>query len=226
LTVLKKISPHIYAGVRYNFDYYRVRFIDTSNVLAKEEFTGKTGGVNNGIGLHLLYDSRDNIFSSTKGYYIEFMSVFDSKKITFSNYNYQWFVFDARKFLSFKGKHVLAMQYYANLMGGDPPFYQMALLGGTKRMRGYYEGRYRDKNYTATQVEYRSPFYKNRLGFAVFAGTGLVFHNFQQFDLRYLRPSVGGGLRLKFNRKENIHFRVDVAYGQTLNYYFVLSEAF
>jgi hemolysin activation/secretion protein len=133
-----------------------------------------------------------------------------------------------RKFQSLKkGKSgVFAFQYFVNIMGGDPPFYQLALLGGTKRVRGYYEGRYRDKNAMSTQVEYRSPFWRNRIGFAAFTGTGLVFHNFADFDLHYLKPSLGGGLRLKFNRKENIHFRIDVAYGKSLNYYFILSEAF
>jgi hypothetical protein len=224
LTVLRKVAPKFYLGFRYNFDYYTVRF-DTTNALYKENFTGKNGGLNNGIGLQALYDSRDNIFSSTKGTYIEFMSIFDSK-YSFSNFNYQWFVFDCRKFLPFKNGGVLALQYYANLMWGDPPFYQMSLLGGAKRMRGYYEGRYRDRDATSTQIEYRSPFWRNRIGFAAFAGTGLVFHDFSDFDLHYLKPSIGGGLRIRFDRKEKIHFRIEAAYGKSFNYYFVLSEAF
>jgi outer membrane protein assembly factor BamA len=228
LTVLKKIIPKLYAGFRYNFDYFTIKPLDTDKLLTDSaaNITGKNGGLNNGIGLHLLYDSRDNIFSSTKGSYIEFMSIFDSKKITFSDYTYQWFVFDVRKFIPFKGRNVLALQYYINLMAGNPPFYQMALLGGTKRMRGYYEGRYRDNNITSTQIEYRSAFWRNRLGFAAFAGCGMVFHDFKTFDLHYLKPSVGGGIRLRFDRKEKINFRIDIAYGKSLNYYFVLSEAF
>jgi hypothetical protein len=226
LTVLRKVIPKFYLGFRYNFDYYTVKF-DTSNALYHQNFTGKNGGLNNGIGLQALYDSRDNIFSSTRGTYIEFMSIFDSK-YSFSDFNYQWFVLDMRKFQPInQGKGgVLAMQYFTNVMTGDPPFYQMSLLGGPKRMRGYYEGRYRDKDIMSTQVEYRSPFWKRRLGFAAFAGTGLVFPNFAAFDLHYLKPSIGGGLRIKFNRKEHIHFRIEVAYGKSFNYYFVLSEAF
>jgi hypothetical protein len=223
LTVLRKVLPSIYLGLRYNIDYYSIGFHDTANVLYHQQYTGKSGGLNNGIGFQFLYDSRDNIFSSTRGWYANFISVFNAKKFTLSSYNYQWYVFDIRKFISLKKEHILALQAYANFVGGNAPFYKLAQMGGESRMRGYYEGRYRDNDYLTTQAEYRSPFLKQRFGFAVFAGLGMVASGINDFDLHYLKPSVGTGLRLRFNRKEKIHFRVDVAYGKSLYYYFVLS---
>lgn len=228
LSVIRKIAKPLYVGFRYNFDYYKISILQDGHHLFNANTPGINGGVNNGIGLMALYDTRNNIFATTKGSYLEFMTVFNSK-YTLSSYAYQWYEMDLRKFipLSAYKKHVLALQYYLNVITGNAPFYQLAMLGGEHRMRGYYEGTYRDKNYTATQAEYRSPFYKNRVGFAVFAGTGIVFDSFKTFDLFYLKPSLGGGFRFKFNRKENLHLRIDWATGyKSSGLYFVLNEAF
>jgi len=42
-------------------------------------------------------------------------------------------------------------------------------------MRGYYTGRFRDRNFIAGQTELRYRF-ADRFGVAAFAGTGEVFH--------------------------------------------------
>ncbi len=228
LSVIRKVAKPLYVGVRYNFDYYKITILNDDHHLFSPNTTGLKGGVNNGMGLMALYDTRNNVFATTKGSYLEFMSVFNAK-YTLSNYTYQWYVMDLRKFITLSPlkKNIIALQYYINVMTGNAPFYQLAMLGGEHRMRGYYEGTYRDKNYTTAQAEYRSGFWKNRFGFAAFAGTGIVFDSFKTIDLFYLKPSLGGGLRFKFNRKENLHLRIDYAVGyKSSGLYFVLNEAF
>ena len=49
------------------------------------------------------------------------------------------------------------MQATTSYTSGDVPFYDLALLGGEDRMRGYYKGALRDKVLFDTQVEYRMP---------------------------------------------------------------------
>jgi hypothetical protein len=56
---------------------------------------------------------------------------------------------------------------------GNVPYRMLPTLGGSKYLRGYYKGRFRDKNLILIQQECRMPLYK-RLGIAVFGGVGEV----------------------------------------------------
>jgi hypothetical protein len=226
INVVKKIAPVVYAGVKIQTGIYSIKSIESQGLLYRNQISGIVGGVNNGIGLLVLYDTRDNIFSSSKGEYIEFSNVFNSP-VFLSRYTYNSFIADARKFYRFYKKNIFAAQAYLNINAGNIPFYNLALLGGTKRMRGYYEGRYRDKNYLTFQLEYRSPFLFNRVGAAVFTAYGMVFDNIAGIQTSYIKPSYGAGIRIRFNRKELIHLRFDVAKGyHSVGYYVTLSEAF
>jgi hypothetical protein len=227
LTVLQKIAPNSYAGFRIQVDDYKIVEKTPGGLLDQNLVPGSRGGLNSGIGPSFLYDTRNNIFSPTKGNYVQLTSWINSK-YTFSDYTYGSYVLDARKYIPWHKNDMFGFQFYTNIITGNPPFYQLAMLGGTTRMRGYYQGRYRDKNYMTAQAEYRSRFFiRNRLGFAAFTSAGLVFNEFKNIDLLYLKASVGGGLRLRFDRNEKINFRIDVAVGyRAFNTYFVLSEAF
>ena len=52
---------------------------------------------------------------------------------------------------------MLALQAYAFINNGDVPLRSLASLGGANSMRGYYDGRYRDKDQIVFQAEYRVP---------------------------------------------------------------------
>lgn len=228
ISMLRRVVKRLYAGIKINFDQYTISHVVHGGQLDRNSpsgIVGRYGGINSGIGPMLLYDSRDNIFSSTKGSFIELASVFNSK-FTGSNYKYQFFSLDARKFKSFLGKNVLALQGYFNFINGNVPFYQLALMGGARRMRGYYEGRYRDKNIALVQAEYRSPFFW-RIGFAAFGGLGIVYHSRSEINSNNIKPSYGAGLRFRLDRREKLNLRFDIALGyKSVGYYFILNEAF
>ena len=121
----------------------------------------------------------------------------------------------------------MALQLYGRFVPGSPPFYELAALGGSTIMRGYFQGRYRDKSYTAAQIEYRGHVWW-RFGVVAFAGTGDVFGS-DASDLSFanLKYSYGFGLRFLFNRQEKINLRADFGFGQdTKGVYFGLEEAF
>jgi Omp85 superfamily domain len=228
VSFLRKVIKRFYAGVKVNFDHYAISHVVHGGPLDRDSpsgITGSCGGVNSGLGPMFLYDSRDNIFATTKGSFVELASVFNSG-LTGSNYRYQFFSLDVRKFKSFKGNNVIALQGYFNFTNGNVPFYQLALMGGPRRMRGYYEGRYRDKNIALIQVEYRSPFLW-RIGFATFGALGTVYHNRSEINPDNIKPSFGGGLRLRLDKREKLNLRIDVAKGyKSVGYYFILNEAF
>ena len=87
----------------------------------------------------------------------------------------------------------------------------MAMLGGSNSMRGYYEGRYRDKNMMTAQLELRQHVWR-RNGIVVWAGLGTVFDRFSQIDSDRLLPSYGIGYRWEFKKRVNI--RVDLGFGR------------
>src|SRR5262249_8861606 len=50
---------------------------------------------------------------------------------------------------------VLAMEAYGLYTPGDVPLGELPALGGSSRLRGYFQGRYRDHLYLTGQVEWR-----------------------------------------------------------------------
>ncbi len=106
------------------------------------------------------------------------------------------------------------------------PLIELGGLGGNELMRGYYEGRYLDRNLLAGQVEYRLPL-TGRLGLAFFTGAGQVAPRIAAFRLARFKPSLGAGIRFKIVKEENLNLRFDYGIGRgTNNYYFNLAEAF
>jgi outer membrane protein assembly factor BamA len=103
----------------------------------------------------------------------------------------------------------------------------MGLLGSDSDMRGYYRGRYRDRQYVAFQTEYRSPVFW-RIGGTAFGGAGDVVPQLQAFRLQELKPSYGLGLRFLIDRQENINLRFDYAIGKdgANGFYVSFGEAF
>ncbi|MFN3939109.1 MAG: BamA/TamA family outer membrane protein [Chitinophagales bacterium] len=193
-------------------------------LLESDSLFGVNGGWNVGIGGELVWDSRDNVFYPTTGSYqrIKMVSYPFNNELIFAN-----FETDVRQYYNLKNKNVFAAQFFLTISGGETPFYKLSSLGGQYRMRGYYEGRYRDNVYMMMQAEYRQYFYKN-FGFVAFAGAGNVSNNITKFSIDNVKISYGGGLRYLFNKKEGVNLRAD--YGRTLDnssgFYFGIEEAF
>jgi outer membrane translocation and assembly module TamA len=107
------------------------------------------------------------------------------------------------------------------------PVRSLASFGGANRMRGYYDGRYKDLNQLLLQGEYRFPLVW-KLSAVAFAGTGSVAASFSEYALNDLKYSYGAGLRIPLDRKERLNMRLDYGIGQGKNngFYLQLGEAF
>ena len=120
----------------------------------------------------------------------------------------------------------MALQAYGYFTEGNVPWSEMGALGSDVIMRGYYSGRYRDKNYIAAQAEYRVPLNKVS-GFVFFAGFGEVAHTLNAFTVQGLKPDAGLGYRFTVDRRERLNIRLDYGIGRnTTNFYFTIAEAF
>ncbi|MDE7125701.1 MAG: hypothetical protein K2O12_04385, partial [Muribaculaceae bacterium] len=97
-------------------------------------------------------------------------------------------------------------------------------LGGSESMRGYYEGRYRDRNAIDLTVELRQHIYR-RSGAVIWAGAGNVFPNLSSWRWKHTLPNFGVGYRWEFKHRMNV--RLDYGFGRhTSAFVFSINEAF
>ena len=212
------------AGLILDYDYTDIVDIMENEILLNDSVIGVDGGNILGFGTDLLWDTRDNIFFPNSGTYQYFKAVIYPG---IGPYSFALFEFDVRHFQAFKKDHVFAGNFFFQAASGETPFYKLPALGGAKRMRGYFNGRYRDNIYMMLQLEYRQYFWK-RFGFVAFAGAGNVSEEIMAFTFNNLKYSYGGGLRLLFNKKQKVNLRMDVGFGPGgfHGIYFGIEEAF
>ncbi|MFN0276689.1 MAG: BamA/TamA family outer membrane protein [Chitinophagales bacterium] len=207
----KNVAKNIYAGGKIFFEHTKIFDIDSGTILFNEEIPGEEGGLNTGIGPWFTFDSRNNVNYSTKGIKAEVSTVLHNQ-IFGSDYNYLENNINVSYFLPVISNHILAINGYAEFLPGSPPFNRMAELGGGERMRGNYEGRFRDKHYLTVQAEYRMPFGKF-FGVHLFGGTGEVANEFSAFSFNGLKYSFGAGGRIFIIPKDKLSLRIDYAFG-------------
>ncbi|MBI1228085.1 MAG: BamA/TamA family outer membrane protein [Bacteroidetes bacterium] len=226
LNLLRLVAPHHYLGLRYWWDDYRITGIEQGGILDLGGITGSKGGVVSGTGLVWNFDSRDQIFYPTKGYWAEAEAFINGKALG-SDFNFARLSLDAVGYFSNNKKHVVAVNAWLVFTQGEVPFQQLAFIGGPKKMRGYFEGRHRDKNLWTLQAEYRAVL-KGRFGAVVFGGAGAVSPDAERLFRQKTHFTYGAGLRFMLSKKDHINLRLDVAAnedGEVLPY-LTVREAF
>lgn len=212
-------------GAIYEYRYMNVADKLGNPFLESGELPGSEGGTTSGLGVVVTWDSRDNIYYPHSGGYYEFSVTYFQNKIG-SDFNYNKYIFDFRRFFEVSHRHILAVQTYIMIETAAPPFYDLALLGGDRLMRGYIMGRYRDRTYYVLQAEYRTPlWWKFRLVF--FGGVGDVASGVSKFTISTIKPSYGAGIRFRIDELEKLDLRFDVGFGRgTHGIYFSINQAF
>jgi len=230
LGAFKKIGTHSFLGP----DFQLTNFYDVeTNPLADErpsqlvekQITGYKGGLNSGLGVVYLFDSRDNVAFASSGILLE-AAAYHYGKTFGSDFSYENYKVNFSKFFELKPNHILAGNTVLNFNTGNVPFMLLAPAGGDKILRGYSKNRFSDQNFAGTQVEYRFPLFW-RFGMAAFAGIGEVFNEADDIKMNNLKYSVGTGLRFALNPEQKLNLRADIGYGREgINFYMVIGEAF
>lgn len=229
--VLRKVKGHLFVGPQ--FDYHTLYNVRFENTIIPDSLRplGHRGSSNKGLGLGVVFDSRKNVLNVRSGLFAE-LAYLNYGKYIGSTYSFQNVNFDARYFRKgFRKKQVWAFQLTGQFNFGDIPFNQLALLGGESMMRGYYLGRFRDKNLIAGQAEYRFlPFpFSKRWGGAVFLAAGNVSNKVAEIHLDQFKLAGGMGVRYFIFRSKDIFVRLDLAFTEESAFpgiYFFIGEAF
>lgn len=214
------LGDNLYLGPMVSYDYVIGRRIERPELLnGMDQHTW-----NIGAGFSAVYDTRDVLTYPHRGFYINlsqcFRPRFMGNDYAFSTTELQ---VDAYQRV-WKGA-ILAEDFRTMLNFGNPSWGMMALLGNSNSMRGYYEGRYRDKHKMEAQVELRQHIWK-RNSLTTWVGAGTVFHKFCEMRSRHILPNFGIGYRWEF--KKNVNVRLDYGFGKAgqTGFLFSINEAF
>ena len=226
--IMRETRRSLYVGLELDFQKLSgVGYNSSTQDFTPPEFGG-AGSTNLGLGLGVIYNNIYNAMNPRQGVYSEWgFLAYDA--FTGSDFDFVSYISDNRFYKPIQANKVLAFQIYGQLTTGTPPFNMLALMGGETLMRGYYLGRYRDKNQVAGQVEYRVlPFsFSKRLGASVFMATGQVFGDDFSFDWKHFLPAGGAGLRFLIFPTKDIYTRLDMAFtSEGQGFYFFIGEAF
>ncbi len=222
----KRVYSALRLGLGYQFQHSRLKKVEEGGLLDSGEITGSDGGSVSGAAALASWDTRDNVFFPSSGSYHQLrLSGFGS--VLGSDFDFGRYILDLRFYARAFSYHVLALQGYFGLESGDPPFQNLQLLGGENLMRGYWSGRYRDRDMIVLQAEYRIVPVLWRFGLAAFAGVGDVAHELDGFEIANFKYTVGGGIRYLLSREEKITLRMDFGVGAgTSGFYLTFGEAF
>lgn len=219
-SLLKRITPYLYAGVGYNMDYFIN--INTVSAVPLTSYTNYQYGTAQGrnsfssaITFNALYDTRENSFNPLPGAFANIIYR-NNTKLLGSNNKARSIYIDLRKYISISNsglKNQFAFwTYYWTTLSSGTPYLLLPSIGNDpyqRSGRGIEQNRYRGEALAYFETEYRRDITRNGLlGFVVFANINSTSqpnsHNFA-----YINPAGGTGLRIKFNKKSNTNICID-----------------
>jgi outer membrane protein assembly factor BamA len=238
-TFLRRINPYFLAGIGYNLDYHiNINTINDTIGLAK--FTGYNYGtaagqnsLSSGLTFNFLYDTRINPVNPMPGAYANLIYRINPYILGNGSNNWKSLYLDGRKYISYPGKKrkMLALWSYVwTALNNNVPYLDLPGIGWDsyqKSGRGIMQNRYRGKTMWYAEGEYRRDLTINGLvGYVVFANFNTITGPGNgRFSGPH--PAVGGGLRLKFNKRSNTNIAIDYGISKgNSGIYFNLGEAF
>lgn len=214
------LGSNFYIGPMVSYDY-----VIGKNVERPELLNGMDRHTwNLGAGFSAVYDSRDVLTYPHQGLYINLTQCFRPRFMG-NDYAFSTTELQVDAYQKVWKGAILAEDFRTMLNFGNPSWGMMALLGNSNSMRGYYEGRYRDKHKMEAQVELRQHIWK-RNSLTVWVGAGTVFSKFSNIRSRHILPNYGLGYRWEF--KKNVNVRLDYGFGKAgqSGFLFSINEAF
>lgn len=220
VSFLFRVADNFYIGPMASYDYVIGKHIERPELLqGMDQHTWNVGA-----GVSLVYDNRDNLTNPHRGIYLNINQMFRPRFMG-NDYAFSTTAFRFNAYQRLGKGTVLAEDIGANLNFGNPSWGMMAELGGTHSMRGYYEGRYRDKHSLEATVELRQHVWR-RNGIVVWVGAGTIFPKFSALRSKQILPNAGVGYRWEF--KKNVNVRLDYGFGKSgqSGFLFNINEAF
>ncbi|MCI6402916.1 MAG: outer membrane protein assembly factor, partial [Prevotella sp.] len=215
------INRHSYLGpiARYQYVHAYKLKDQAPQLLAGQPMTVSDVG----LGMSYTFDSRDFMLNASKGWFVQLdltanpaflgnNNTYWSAELQLATYRKAW-----------KGA-IIAGELHTRQSAGDVPWPMLADVGSSNRMRGYYEGRYRDKNVIDAQLELRQHIW-HRNGIVLWVGAAEVFPRYKDLRFSQILPNAGLGYRWQF--KKGVNVRLDYGFSRNgTGFIFNINEAF
>ncbi|WP_051292706.1 BamA/TamA family outer membrane protein [Olivibacter sitiensis] len=207
----RKIAPQYYAGLTFRYQQYDYVNNGSPGIFESGNFYGRDGGKLMAVGISQTFDNRNSNVYTTRGYQLQAIYSYAPDFFGGDNFTGSELSLNLKAFYPVFPKVTLGIQLTYDELFGNIPFYLYPQLGNDEVMRGYYQGRFRDKTLFTSQAELRYRFV-NRFAIVAFGGAGTVYSS--KFVLSGLKPSFGGGIRYFFDINHNSSVRIDYAVGE------------
>lgn len=222
-TLYRQLAPNVYLGLGWSLNAQHATQMD-DNDPPNIEHTGQGASVlSSGSSVELSWDDRDFVPNPRKGQYADVRYTRFTPEVG-SDTRFDEYQLHYSRYHSLDENNVLAWEMDGAFTQGDVPWSMMPLLGSNQRMRGYYEGRYRDKNAVSGQLEYRRKL-DWRHGVVGWLGAGTMGPSFHALDDGRWLPSAGVGYRFEFKPRVNVRLDYGIGKGSS-GFYFQVGEAF
>ena len=198
-------ESHLWAGLSYALADTEVSVHEppSSAALLGAPEHSRVGGLTPSV----AYDTRDNIFTPTRGLYAEGTSGFFDPNFggddTFQRVNLTYI-----QYMPVHPRVTLGVKTQATFTFGDTPFYMLPFIS----LRGAPVMRYQGQEAADVETEARWQFWR-RFSAVGFLGYGAAWNDFQHLDNTIGIVTGGTGMRYELARKYGLHAGLDVAWG-------------
>jgi outer membrane protein assembly factor BamA len=227
LRAQRQVFPGWYVGLNMPMGYRSLEETDSSGAIESGSIPGAADGWAIGAGLMITWDTRSSSVYPRSGSLNRLVATLHSS-VFGSDYDFASVALDLRRYLPLLSSHVLALRGFGVASAGVPPFDMTPQLGGDTLLRGFFAGRYRDRQLLAFQAEYRLPVWW-RIGAVGFVGAGQVADVFSEFEFGKFHANAGLGVRFLLSQTEGLNIRADWGWGldrRSSGFYLSLGEAF
>ncbi len=217
---LKKLRTNLFAGIGYQLDYHwNIQQVNppAGKVTDYDSYGFNTRSTSSGVGLDILYDSRNSGVSAQGGSFYSDIRFIQYGKLIGSNSNWNSLLIDVRKYFSLPGNNILAFwSYNVFTLSGNPPYLDLPGTGTdtyNNTGRGYIYDRFIGRKMMDLEAEFRYHITKDGLIGGVLFGNAETLSELKSNRFEVISPAVGLGLRIKFNKFSNTNVGIDYAIG-------------
>lgn len=221
--LMREVIDNFYIGAGWDFSSMQASVDSPHEGDRFSHYDASTSPLSSGATVSVNYDSRDVVTRPEHGQFFKAeYTWFDPSVGSDSHFTATELQYNVYHLLNEKA--VLAFDVWGRFTRGDVPWDMLSMAGDDRRLRGYYQGRYRDNDVVSGQVEYRRKL-NCRHGYVVWLGAGALGSDMGDLSHHPLLPTAGVGYR--FEVKPAMNIRLDLGFGkESAGFYFQVAEAF